>query len=226
MVKQHLGLVHHVARRMVPRLSDEVSLDDLVGAGTLGLLQALDSFDERRGLMFSTYAMPRIRGAILDDLRSRDWVPRSVRRKQRRHAAALEAVERLLGRRAGADEVATALDLDPGAYCSWQADLAAGSPVPIDAPAPAGRDAPLAERLADESAAEPGAELERREEIERVKGAIAELPERERTVLSLCYFEELSLKQIARVLRVTESRVSQIRTAALARLRARLAAAA
>jgi RNA polymerase sigma factor for flagellar operon FliA len=202
-----------------------VEVDDLVSAGTLGLVQALESFDLSRGLAFSTYAMRRIRGAILDELRSRDWVPRSVRAKGRQMAAVVAQLESRLGRAPEPQEVAGALSLDMETYWRWREEVDGAVLVSLDGSVSLdhAESATLEETLTDISAAVPGEMLGREETVATLRHAIGLLPPKERTVLALYYYEELNLRQIAEVLHVTESRVSQIRTQALKRLRSRLA---
>ncbi|HTS87712.1 MAG TPA: FliA/WhiG family RNA polymerase sigma factor [Gemmatimonadales bacterium] len=224
LLDRYLGLVHHVARQVAARVADVVEVDDLVSAGTLGLVQALESFDLSRGLAFSTYAMRRIRGAILDELRSRDWVPRSVRAKGRQMAAAVAQLEGRLGRAPEPQEVATALSLDMETYWRWREEVDGAVLVSIDGSASVHHAEPssLEETLRDPNALVPGARLDEEETVTLLRGAIELLPAKERTVLALYYYEELNLREIAEVLHVTESRVSQIRTQALNRLRQRL----
>ncbi|HXE56686.1 MAG TPA: FliA/WhiG family RNA polymerase sigma factor [Gemmatimonadales bacterium] len=226
LLDRYLGLVHHVARQIGARVGSAVELDDLIGAGTLGLVQALESFDLDRGLAFSTFAMRRIRGAILDELRSRDWVPRSVRAKTRQVAATVARLEGRLGRTPEPREVAEALAIDLETYWRWRQEIDGATLVSLDGWVSADdREAgTLEETLADASADEPDAPLYQEETEASLKAAIARLPAKERTVLALYYYEELTLRQIAEVLHVTESRVSQIRTQALRRLRERMAA--
>jgi len=225
LLDRYLGLVHHVARQVAVRVSDVVELDDLVSAGTLGLVQALEAFDLSRGLAFSTYAMRRIRGAILDELRSRDWVPRSVRSKGRQLAAAVAQLESRLGRAPEPGEVAGALAIDLPTYWRWREEVDGAVLVSLDGGVSLDQAEPvsLGETMADHNAETPGAAVEEQETIAGLRLAIGMLPPRERTVLALYYYEELNLRQIAEVLHVTESRVSQIRTQALKRLRQRLA---
>ena len=225
LLDRYLGLVHHVARQVAARVSDVVEVDDLVSAGTLGLVQALESFDLSRGLAFSTYAMRRIRGAILDELRSRDWVPRSVRAKGRQMAAVVASLESRLGRAPEPSEVAGALALDMPTYWRWREEVDGAVLVSLDGSLSLdhAEAASLEETLPDHAARVPGEALGEEETVAALKHAIGMLPPKERTVLALYYYEELNLRQIAEVLHVTESRVSQIRTQALKRLRQRLA---
>jgi RNA polymerase sigma factor FliA len=224
LLEQHLGLAHHIARQIAERVPEGVELDDLVSAGALGLVLALESFDPSRGLAFSTYATPRIRGAILDDLRKRDWVPRSVRSKSRRIAAAVGHLEAVLGREPEPAEVATAMGIDVSTYWKWQEDTENAVLVPLDGPLNTQdhESATLAETLGDQTAAKADIEVLYSEEVDSLRIAIAALPPKERTVLSLYYYEELNLRQIAEVLHLTESRISQIRTQALHRLQTML----
>ena len=120
LLNQHVGLVHHVARELARRLSSQADLDELVSAGMLGLIQAVDSFDRFRGLSFSTYAVPRIRGAILDELRKQDHVPRSIRRKTREIAAAREVLMRATGRSPDDKHLAEQMGIDVATLWRWQ----------------------------------------------------------------------------------------------------------
>ncbi|MDQ3096963.1 MAG: sigma-70 family RNA polymerase sigma factor, partial [Chloroflexota bacterium] len=137
LLELYLGLVHHVAQEM-RRRTQAVELDDLVSAGTFGLIRALDSFDLSRGLAFSTYAVRRIRGAILDDLRSRDWAPRAIRAKARRLQVATTALEGRLGRTPRPEEVAAKLDIDLTTYWQWRDEATARTAMSYDGEAKAG----------------------------------------------------------------------------------------
>jgi RNA polymerase sigma factor for flagellar operon FliA len=219
LLELYIGLVHHVAREM-SRRSSSVELDDLVSAGTFGLIRALDSFDLSRGLAFSTYAVRRIRGAILDDLRSQDWAPRAVRVKARRLQVATVALQARLGRSPRPEEVAAHLDIDISTYWRWRDDTATRSVVSYEGEpgAPSGS-APLQDLVEDGETTTVPEELDRQEDVKLIRDAIARLPQKERTVMALYYYEELNQRQIAEIMHLTESRVSQIRTQALKRLR-------
>jgi RNA polymerase sigma factor for flagellar operon FliA len=224
LLTEHLGLVHFVARQVARGISVDADFDELVSAGTIGLMNALESFDAARGLAFSTFAAPRIRGAILDELRRQDHVPRSVRRKARDMAAAREALTRVLGRAPEPREVAEHLSIDMDTLWRWQGDVEGAVHMPLDRP-PTGESnapAPIDVLHGDEG---DGIEdlLTRDQEVEVLRAAILKLKEQERTVLALYYFEELKLHEIAKVLDLTESRVSQIRSKAIGRLRTELA---
>ncbi|MGE0554592.1 MAG: sigma-70 family RNA polymerase sigma factor [Gemmatimonadales bacterium] len=221
LLDRYLGLVHHCARDMVNRVGHAVEFEDLVGAGTLGLVQALEGFDLSRGLAFSTYAMRRIRGAILDELRARDWRPRSVRAKGRQLAAVVSALQTRNGRAPDAQEVAEAMGIDLITYYRLKEDVDGGVMVSLAGTVARGGDDAL--RL-EETLADPEGEagiqaIGKADTLRRLREGIAQLPPRERTVLSLYYYEELNLKEVAAILHVTESRVSQIRSQAIRRLR-------
>lgn len=221
---ENLNLVHHVARQLSRSLAVEADFDELVSAGTIGLMTAVRSFDERRGLAFSTFAVPRIRGSILDELRRQDHVPRSVRRKARDISRTRESLMRELGRKPEDSEMAHELGTDVQTFWRWQSEVE-GS-VHVSLTATAGDDGSTvparAEFLSnDEEAADE--RLSREDEVALLREAILRLNDQERTVLSLYYFEDLKSADIADVLDISESRVSQIRSKALGRLRAELA---
>jgi RNA polymerase sigma factor for flagellar operon FliA len=225
MLTEHLSLVHHVARQLSRTLPAETDLDDLVSAGTMGLMSSVDAFDVSRGLAFSTFAVPHIRGAILDELRRQDHVPRSIRRKTRAITHARESLMHQLGRRPQAIEVAEALDVDLDTFWRWQSELEGAVHISLDRTAPDGESTPPspAEFLSGEDDEGADDRLSKQQEVALLRDAILELKDQERTVLSLYYFEELKLREIAVILKLTESRVSQIRSKALIRLREKLA---
>jgi RNA polymerase sigma factor for flagellar operon FliA len=222
-LRQHLGLVYHVAQQLARARPNDVELDDLVSAGTLGLIDAFEHFDASRGLAFSTFAAPRIRGAILDELRRVDRVPRSVRRKTRQIDGASRTLAGLLGREPGNAELAQGLGIDLTTLWRWQTERESTQVVSIDRSPRGGDNASGAgEWLADSTGAEIDDSITLAQEAAHLRDALLELPEQERTVLSLYYFEELKLNDIARILEVSESRVSQIRSKAILRLRRKL----
>ncbi|HEU5303448.1 MAG TPA: FliA/WhiG family RNA polymerase sigma factor [Gemmatimonadales bacterium] len=222
LLARHLGLVHHVAREVSRRIPS-IEIGELVSAGALGLMKALDSFDLSRGLAFSTYAVLRIRGAILDDLRSRDLTPRSVRMKRRRIESVSAALEAELGRAPTAKETAERLNVDLATFWKWRDTV--GSYCESDIPPSKGMRASRdADNHADPSVTLPSQKLVESEHVAHLRRLISRLPEQQRKVLALYYYEELNLRQVGQVLRVSESRVSQIRSQALRRLKAELAA--
>lgn len=225
LLHSHLGLVHHVARQMARKLGAMVELEDLVSAGAVGLVQAMDSFDASRGLSLSTFAVPRIRGAILDDLRRQDGVPRNIRRRTRDLARATEILAARLGRAPSHDEIALVMRVPAESIRRWETEAQAAVTCSLDQPHRGGDGddaATLAETLLDHAAPDVDDALTHEREVERLKVAIAALKEQERTVLALNFFEELKLHEIAQVLRLSVCRISQVRTAALAKLRVAL----
>ena len=223
-LRQHLGLVYHVAKQLTRARANEVELDDLLSAGTLGLIDAFEHFDTSRGLAFSTFAAPRIRGAILDELRRLDRVPRSVRRKTRQIESTSNALAISLGREPGHAELAEGLGIDIETLWRWQTEREATQVVSMDGSQNSGEDRFSGEWIAGSTGADIDDAITAGQEAAHLRDALLELPEQERTVLSLYYFEELKLNDIARILSVSESRVSQIRSKATQRLRRHLAA--
>ena len=193
---------------------------DVWGCGWKGI-EAWEGFDASRGLAFSTFAAPRIRGSILDELRKQDHVPRSIRRKTREISAAREAWMKEHGRPPEDRELAAQMNVDMETFWRWQADVEGAHHIPLDrAPGERENSAPApVEMLPSREESEVEEQLTHEQEVAHLKDAILKLKEQERIVLSLYYFEELKLHEIAKVLELTESRVSQIRSKALSKLR-------
>ena len=221
-VAQHLGLVYHVARALA-RSGVAVELDELVSAGTLGLIDAIANFDESRGLAFTTFAAPRIRGAMLDELRRLDHVPRSVRRQARAVAAATDALAGELCAAPDEAQLASRLGIDLATLWRWQCDGEGTHHLPLEKAHPDG-DGSLSgeEYLSASTGCEVDEALTQEQEMAALTGAIRALGSRERAVLTLYYYEELRLHEIGEILGVSESRVCQIRTQAIAQLRDQL----
>ncbi|MEP6729868.1 MAG: FliA/WhiG family RNA polymerase sigma factor [bacterium] len=221
LINEHLSLVYHVAHQLLKTLAAEANLNELVSSGVFGLMAALDTFEPERGLAFSTFAVPRIRGAILDELRRQDQVPRSIRRKGRELSRGREALMRVLGRDPTDRELADHLGVDTPTLWRWEADIEATVQVPLERTSAEGEDAmPSPTRfLTDNRDEGVDTRLTREEDLVQLRAAILGLKEQERTVLSLYYFEELKLSQIAQILGVSESRISQISAKAISRLR-------
>lgn len=222
LLREHLSLVHHVARQLARGLAADADVDELVSAGTMGLMSALGAFDPARGLAFSTFAVPRIRGAILDELRRQDHVPRSVRRKTRSIAAARESLTRELGRAPETPELARALGVDAETLWRWLADVEGAVHVPLER-GPSHGPLPAPDEFLGSDEEPVDERLAREEDVARLRDALLALKDQERTVLSLYYFEDLKAREIAEVMGVSESRISQIRSRALFQLRAILA---
>lgn len=218
LVVHYASLVKFVAGRLGAGLPRSVDTGDLVSAGVFGLMNAIDRFDPSHGAKFETYAIPRIRGAILDGLRSLDWVPRSVRSRSRQIQDAIALLEHQLGRVPTDEEIAAELNIEVAELEKWLADVAAGSVGPLDHIA---IDTTAAEANAN---TQPGSGLEEGELRAAMRTEISKLPEREQAVLVLYYDDGLTLAEIGEALGVTESRISQIHAKAVLQLRSRLAA--
>jgi RNA polymerase sigma factor for flagellar operon FliA len=225
LTQQHVGLVHHVARQLARRLHDKVDLDELVSAGSIGLMQAAASYEAARGLTFSTYAVPRIRGSMLDELRRHDHMSRGARRKQRAISGARDALTHRLGRDPRAVEVAAELNVTLETLREWEMDLESTGEVSLDV-APRGLreegQPTVAGTVADDRTPAIDEQLGREERIALLGIAIRCLRQPERTVLALYFYEELTLQEIGQVLGLSASRISQIRGEALAKLRSHL----
>ena len=218
MAIQHLKLVHYVARRVSRRVGDSIELTDLVSAGTAGLLSSIDHYDAKREIKFSTFATPRIRGAMLDELRRNDTVSRRIRRQQRALKAAEQRLANRLGRAPRHTELAAELGLAPDQLWSLKSAIGGGARVSLsDGDQRAGLERGNAAFALTRSDLEE--EMMQAERVQQMQKEMAKLPERERQVLTLSYLEGLKLREIGEVLSLTDSRVSQIRTAALANLR-------
>ena len=220
LVEAYAPLVKHVAGRMRLLLPAHVDYDDLVGSGVFGLLTAIDRFEPQRGIKFETFATNRIRGAILDSLRAADWAPRSLRQREREVAQAYGIVERRLGRPATAAEVSAELGIDIKELHDLERQINQVAFLSLDAPLPTAEDGdqgPLGTRITDQQG-DPLQALEEKEKRRLLAEAVRALPEKEQLVVSLYYYEDLNIREIAHVLGVTESRISQLHTRALLRL--------
>jgi RNA polymerase sigma factor for flagellar operon FliA len=224
-VKQYAPLVKYVAGKIAIGMPHNVEFDDLVGFGVFGLFDAIEKFDPGKHVKFKTYAVTRIRGAIFDELRSIDWVPRSVRQKAREVEETVRSLESRLGRSATDEEIAEAMDMDVESFQSLILKISSTSILSLNDVWYTGEDddqISIVESVESPKSLNPDAIVER-EEIKRViVEAIDELPEKEKKVLILYYYEDLTLKEIGHVLGVTESRISQLHTKAIMRLRAKL----
>ncbi len=220
LVVKHAPLVKRIAYHLMGRLPDTVQLDDLVQSGMLGLLEAIKHYDATQGASFETYAGIRIRGAMLDELRRADWTPRSVHKKSRMVAEAIREVENELGRDAKDSEVAAHMGISIEEYNHILQDSLSCKTFSVEELIQ-GEDGVIEGVHA--TTQQPDEQLLQQNFQKALAKAISELPERERLVISLYYDEELNLREIGKVLDVTESRVSQICSHAMLRLRARLA---
>jgi len=223
-VNQYAPLVRRLASQMMSRLPSNVDIDDLIQAGMIGLMDALSRFESGHGAQFETFATQRIRGAMIDELRGGDWLPRSVRRNQRTIDAAIRSVEQKVKRSATESEVAAEMGLTLAQYQERFGDAHGAQLVYLDElSGPESDDSFLDRHLGDETA-DPQEVLG----SERFRGALIAaidgLPEREKQVMGMYYEHDMNLKEIGAVLGVTESRVCQLHAQAVSRLRSKLKA--
>jgi RNA polymerase sigma factor for flagellar operon FliA len=220
--EDYMGLVKRIAYHLKGRLPSSVQVDDLMQSGTIGLIEAIQKYDASQGASFETYAGIRIRGAMLDEIRKGDWTPRSVHRKARELAEAVRTIEARTGREARDEDVAAEMGITLSEYHHILQDAVSAQVLSIDMPDQddLSEDQLSLQDTADD--AEPMHDLMQSQFQGHLAEAIGSLPEREQLVLSLYYDEELNLKEIGEVLGVSESRVCQIHSQALVRVRARL----
>jgi RNA polymerase sigma factor for flagellar operon FliA len=225
LIEEYAPLVRYIAERLCARLPSSIEVDDLINTGVIGLIDAIDKFVPDRGVKFKTYAEFRVRGAMLDYLRRQDWAPRSMRRKERELSRAFRELEQKLQRPASHEEVAQTLGVDMEEFSDILFKARGLSLLSLNGPrADEGEDdsRELGDSIPDESGQSPY-ELLQEEETKRVLARqIDALPEKERMVVSLYYYNELTMKEVGRVMGVTESRVSQLHTSAMLRLRGHL----
>ncbi|MGQ9633783.1 MAG: FliA/WhiG family RNA polymerase sigma factor [Bryobacteraceae bacterium] len=222
LILEHLPQVRLIARRIHERLPESVSLDDLISTGILGLISAIDNFDPSQNVKLRTYAEYKIRGAILDSLRDLDWASRDRRKKAKQIEAAMAATEQRLGRAAGEEETAQDLGLSLEEYRQWLLDIQGLTLNSLDYSSEREDARNLNELIADSEQNWPNHLLESRELERLLAEAIERIPPVERTVLSLYYQEELTLREIAEVMNLHLSRISQLKSQAIVRLRAYL----
>ncbi len=219
-VIQHVPLVKRIAYHLMGRLPDTIQVDDLIQAGMIGLIEAVKNYDQSQGASFDTYAGIRIRGSMLDEVRRSDWTPRSVHRKARIVSDAIRAVENQLGREAKDADIAEYLGMESSEYNQILQDSVGCKLFSVEQLAETG-DHFFNDTETDED--QPLDTLSQENFQQHLADAIMKLPERERLVISLYYDEEFNLREIGEVLNVSESRVSQICSQAVIRLRSRLA---
>jgi len=221
LVEQYLPLVRTVVGRLAMTLPAHVSAEDLYSAGLVGLLQSLRSFNLKAGASFETFARFRIRGAVLDELRKMDWVPRLVHEKARKIQNAMAALEQRLGRPPRETEMARFLGLSPEDYRGWLEEVRPVAFVCLDAvPHQGTHDGTQPhETIADESQTDPSENASRNELKELIAQRIGQLPQIQQKVLALYYFEDLRLREIAEAFGLTESRISQIHSQAILAIR-------
>jgi len=226
LIVRHAPLVKYVAGRLAMGLPPMVEVDDLVSYGLFGLIDAIDKFDPNREVKFETYAIARIRGAMLDGLRSFDWIPYSARQKARDIERAFSSLEARLGRTATDNEVASELGVNPIQLHKMLIDVRALTLTSLDenwgGEDESGNGLRPIEVIEDPNATDPVGKMEFEEHKEILAQAIAELPEKERTVVTLYYYEGLTAKEISHILKVSQSRISQLHSKAMLRLQGKL----
>jgi RNA polymerase sigma factor for flagellar operon FliA len=214
LVEHYLSLVKMVAGRVAISLPQYVDKDDLTGNGFLGLIEAIDRYDFSRGIKFETYAVARIRGAILDSLRAQDWIPTTVRQKARQYEQTLTNLENSLGRSATDEEISEALNISVQQLHSLLNTINGCTLIPLEDY--------IKVEVPTHSDANPSQYLEEAEIKDTLAKAIEKLSEKERLVVTLYYYEGLTLKEISLILKLTEARISQLHTKAIFRLRGAL----
>lgn len=220
LVERYLPLVRYVAGRVASRVPQTVDFDDILSWGIIGLLKAVEVFDIRRNIKFETYASSRIRGAILDALREQDFFSRTVRQKYKKLEQAHQKLSEKLGRLATEEEVAKELNLSLDELHKWTQDASPLTLLSLDEVV--GEDSRLAELIEDETEQGPLEAVENKQSKEILMQALSELSEKEQEVLTLYYYEDLTLKEISAVLSISESRVCQIHSQSMIKLRSRL----
>ncbi|MCR4587012.1 MAG: FliA/WhiG family RNA polymerase sigma factor [Lachnospiraceae bacterium] len=222
LIVEYAPLVKLVAGRLSMYLGYTVEYDDLVGYGVFGLIDAIDKFDPTKAVKFETYASLRIRGSIIDQIRKMDWIPRTIRQKQKKIDEAIKAIESGTGHTASDTEIANALGISEDELLDWQGQMKVTNLVSLNEYMEAGSDVPQKDEGRSESFANPEQALEREELKQKLMEALEVLTEKERKVIVLYYYEELTLKEISEVLEVSESRVSQLHTRALEKMKGSL----
>jgi RNA polymerase sigma factor FliA len=224
LILHYLHLVRYVVSRLPVSLPSSIAQEDLNSFGTIGLMEAVERFDPERGLKFETYAVTRIRGAIIDQLRLQDWIPRGVRKRSKTLSEAMARLEEKLGRAATNDELAVELNLPKAKIAQMRAE---SSNLVLSLDDSFGGDSDgntfsLMDTVMDKNSPDPQGEMEAEELRKRLADAIATLPEREKLLVALYYHENMTLKEIGEVISVSESRVCQLHAQAITRLRNRL----
>lgn len=222
-ILEYAPLVKVVAGRLSMYLGYNVEYEDLVSYGIFGLIDAIDKFDCMKDVKFETYASLRIRGAILDQIRKMDWIPRTIRQKQKRIDAAIKEIETQYGRSATDEEIATLLGITDEEYLDWQSQMKITNVVSLNEFLEQGSEVPNEAGSTKSAAFDSPEEILERDELKKMlEQALELLTEKERKVIVLYYYEDLTLKEISNILEVSESRISQLHTRALQKMRGRL----
>ncbi len=221
-IVEYAPLVKVVAGRLSMYLGYNVEYDDLVGYGIFGLIDAIDKFDLTKDVKFETYASLRIRGSILDQIRKMDWIPRTVRQRQKKIEQAIKDVESETGKTASDQDIAKKLGISDDEYAEWQAQMAVTNVVSLDEFQEAGAEVPVKDVAAQDRILGPEEVVEKDELKKTLAESLTLLTEKERKVILLYYYEELTLKEISNILEVSESRVSQLHVRALQKMKTKL----
>lgn len=218
LIIEYSQLVKLVAGRLSMYLGHNVEYDDLVSYGIFGLIDAIDKFDADKNVKFETYASLRIRGSILDQIRKMDWIPRTVRQRQRKLDEAVKQIEAQTGRNASDDEIAQALGISPDELLNWQSQLKVSNLVSMTEFEENGTE-PAMDTTYNSHFTQPEEVVEKEELKKTLVEALDALTEKERRVIELYYYEEMTLKEISKILEVSESRVSQLHTKSLTKMK-------
>ena len=225
LIMEYAPLVKYIAHRIAVKLPPHIEVDDLINTGIIGLIDAAEKYDPDRGIKFKTYAEFRIRGAILDELRAQDWAPRSLRKKVSMVEETFRSLEQKLGRPPSEEEVAKKLEIEVDELKKTIEQSASFALISLDelpGDLSSGKKRSLLALTANSGKNDPFTQLNLNEVRDRISGFIDKLPSQERLVVSLYYYDELTMKEIGKVLSITESRVSQIHSRALIRLRGKM----
>ena len=221
LILEYAPLVKAVAGRLSMYLGYNVDYEDLVSYGIFGLIDAIDKFDCLKEVKFETYASLRIRGAILDQIRKMDWIPRSVRQRQRKIDEAMKQIEMRTGKTASDEELAKQLGLTDEELCSWQTQLKVTNVVSLNEFEETGPE-PMIDSAHPVRFSQPEEVVEEEELKEKLAESLELLTEKERRVIELYYYEDMTLKEISKILEVSESRISQLHTKALNKMRKKM----
>lgn len=220
-ILEYAPLVKVVAGRLSMYLGYNVEYDDLVGYGIFGLIDAIDKFDSEKDVKFETYASLRIRGSILDHIRKMDWIPRTVRQKQKKLDEAVKQIEMRTGKNASEEDIAREIGISDEELSIWQSQLKITNIVSLNEYVEQGSE-PVMDARNNSHFIQPEEKIQENELKEVLKDTLDLLTEKERKVIELYYYEELTLKEISKVLEVSESRISQLHTKALLKMRKKM----
>lgn len=221
LILEYAPLVKLVAGRLSMYLGYNVEYDDLVSYGIFGLIDAIDKFDSMKAVKFETYASLRIRGAILDQIRKMDWIPRTIRQKQKKIDTVIKEIEASTGRAATDEEIAANLGISEDDYLAWQSQMKITGVVSLNEFMESGSELP-AEQTGQRRFESPEEVIEKEELKKVLQQALELLTEKEKKVILLYYYEDLTLKEISNVLEVSESRISQLHTRALQKMKIKM----